>query len=64
MIGILTLVKSTQTLLIRTLMTLVIGILTLDILTVFIDFEILVLRMLTLRISKRLCIPTLVMDIY
>lgn len=50
MIGILILVKITHTLVIRTLMTLVIGILSqvMVILTLVIDFEILVLRMLTL----------------
>lgn len=50
MIGILILVKITHTLVIRTLMILVIGILTqvMVILTLVIDFEILVLRMLTL----------------
>lgn len=65
MITILTLMKSTQTLLICTLMTLVIGKLTqvMDIPTLLIDFEILVLRMLTLG-QIRLCISTLVMDIY
>lgn len=50
MIGILILVKITHTLVIRTLMILVIGILSqvMVILTLVIDFEILVLRMLTL----------------
>jgi hypothetical protein len=48
-IGILILVKITHTLVIRTLMILVIGILmVMVILTLVIDFEILVLRMLTL----------------